>query len=183
VPQTLVDLDGSKKGTEMKKTSQKGPSKVVPAKVVTKSTEVLKKPEVSLRRAIQDKLVAVNDADRALGHERISSIALLNKSMQAQFKEQAKAFQLVLEDMPDFSSTDVIRLCIHLALQKEDFESAARWAKELVEFERPKLSRKEVIERDDSHELTDQELQDELRKEGVVLDFVKAAKKKAAKRG
>jgi len=120
------------------------------------------------RKQLHDKLVRYNEKDQALGRERISSIALLNKSIQAQFKEQAKAFKHVLSDMPELSSTDVIRLCVHLSLQKEDFESAARWAKELVEFERPKLSRREVIEKDETEGMSDDELQAALKAEGLV---------------
>lgn len=135
---------------------------------------------VTRRRAVHDKLLGANDGDRALGNERISSIAILNKSMQAQFKQQALAFQRVLGDIPELASTDVIRLCIHLALQKEDYESAARWAKELVEFERPKLSRREVIETDESKEMTDEELEAELRKEGVVVSLSSAVSRKSS---
>lgn len=127
---------------------------------------------------LHSQLVRYNERDQALGRERISSIALLNKSIQAQFKEQAKAFKHVLSDMPELSSTDVIRLCVHLALQKEDFESAARWAKELVEFERPKLSRREVIEKDETEGMTDEELQAALEAEGLISLKTERAKRR-----
>lgn len=155
----------------MRKTSPKGTSKNIPAK----------KLGAISKRELQDHLRSANEADRALGNGRIASIQLLNKSIQAQFREQAKAFKLVLDDMPDLSSMDVIRLCIHLALQKEDYESAARWAKELVEFEKPKLSRREVIESDPEREMSDDELQEALAEEGVVVSFDKAQKKRRAK--
>jgi len=128
------------------------------------------------KRQLHEHLINANEADRALGNEKIASIHLLNKSIQAQFKEQAKAFKLVLDDMPELSSVQVIRLCIHLALQKEDYESAARWAKELVEFEKPKLSRREVVEGNEEKEMSDEELAQALEQEGVVVD-IKTAKK------
>lgn len=155
----------------MRKSSPKGSSgRTTPTKAVVS------------KRKLMDHLTNTNAADRALGNEKIASIHLLNKSIQAQFKEQAKAFKLVLDDMPELSSVQVIRLCIHLALQKEDYESAARWAKELVEFEKPKLSRREVIEKDGEQDLTDEELDAALEKEGIVVD-IKSARKKTSKRG
>jgi len=149
----------------MRKSSPKGSSKkVTPTKAMVN------------KRQLHEHLINANEADRALGNEKIASIHLLNKSIQAQFKEQAKAFKLVLDDMPELSSVQVIRLCIHLALQKEDYESAARWAKELVEFEKPKLSRREVVEGNEEKEMSDEELAQALEQEGVVVD-IKTAKK------
>ncbi len=43
---------------------------------------------------------------------------MLNKEIRDQFKRNAKAFQDVLEDIPDFSPLEVIKMCIHLALQE-----------------------------------------------------------------
>lgn len=126
------------------------------------------------RRELHDKVISTNEADRALGRERMSSINILNRAIQAQFKEQAKAFKAVLDDLPELSSIDVVRLCIHLALQKEDYEAAARWSKELIEYEKPKLSRREIVDKDDMQELTDEELQEELAKEGVVVRLRKS---------
>lgn len=149
----------------MRKSSPKGSSKkITPTKAMVS------------KRQLNEHLINANQADRALGNEKIASIHLLNKSIQAQFKEQAKAFKLVLDDMPELSSVQVIRLCIHLALQKEDYESAARWAKELVEFEKPKLSRREVVEGNEEKEMSDEELAQALEQEGVVVD-IKTAKK------
>jgi hypothetical protein len=126
------------------------------------------------RRELNDKLVSTAESDRALGRERMSSISILNKAIQAQFKEQAKAFKAVLDDLPELSSIDVVRLCIHLALQKEDYEAVARWSKELIEYEKPKLSRREIVDKDDMQDLTDEELQEELAKEGVVVRLRKS---------
>jgi hypothetical protein len=159
-----------KSSTNSQKSSPKGSSeKAAPMKAAVS------------KRKLMDHLINTNHADRALGNEKIASIHLLNKSIQAQFREQAKAFKLVLDDMPELSSVQVIRLCIHLALQKEDYESAARWAKELVEFEKPKLSRREVIDKNDEQELSDDELDDALKREGIVVD-IKSARGKTSKR-
>ncbi len=149
-------------------------------KIQAEQTKGARKPPGKITRSqLHDKLVRYNEADQALGRERIASIHILNKSIQAQFKQQAAAFKLVLDDMPELNSYDVIRLCIHLALQKEDYEAAARWAKELVEYERPKLQRQEIINKDDTSEMSDEELQAALEAEGVLVDFKKAKRKRS----
>jgi enamine deaminase RidA (YjgF/YER057c/UK114 family) len=141
-----------------------------------------KAPTVVTRRQMHDKLVRYNEADQALGRERLSSIHLLNKSIQAQFKQQALAFKAVLADIPTLSSMEVVRLCIHMALQKEDYESAAHWAEKLIEFEKPKLSRREVVEKPELQEDSDEELLRKAEEEGLVVSIDSRKKKRTGTR-
>lgn len=92
---------------------------------------------------------------------------MLNKQIQDQFKRNAKAFSKVLKDIPELSSLDVIRMCIHLALQDNNYEDAARWAKELAEYEKPKLQRIEQTNINKTVDLSDEELLLKLKEEGI----------------
>jgi len=91
---------------------------------------------------------------------------LLKKELQQEFKKNAKAYSKVLADVPELSALDVIRLCIHLALQDNNYEDAARWSKELAEYEKPKLQRIEQRITTKT-EMSDDELMEALRKEGI----------------
>jgi len=53
------------------------------------------------------------------------------------------------------------------ALNQENFEDAARYAKEIAEFEQPKLSRLEQTNINKVEDLTDEELQKILKEEGL----------------
>jgi hypothetical protein len=97
---------------------------------------------------------------------------MLNKQIQDQFKRNAKAFSKVLKDIPELSSLDVIRMCIHLALQENNYEDAARWAKELAEYEKPKLQRIEQTNINKTADFTDEELADILKQEGIDLSSI-----------
>jgi hypothetical protein len=97
---------------------------------------------------------------------------MLNKQIQDQFKRNAKAFSKVLKDIPELSSLDVIRMCIHLALQENNYEDAARWAKELAEYEKPKLQRIEQTNINKTADFTDEELAAILKQEGIDLSSI-----------
>lgn len=107
---------------------------------------------------------------RSLGGKRKAEIALLNREIQAQFKLNATAFSKVLADIPALSSLDVIRMCVHMALQDNNYEDAARWAKELAEYEKPKLQRIEQVNKNFNADLSDDELYETARKEGLLKD-------------
>jgi len=92
---------------------------------------------------------------------------MLNKEIREQFKRNAKAFQDVLEDIPDFSPLEVIKMCIHLALQDNNYEDAARWAEKLAEYRAPKLARVEVTNRDSTKDLSDEDLQKIINEENL----------------
>jgi hypothetical protein len=101
-----------------------------------------------------------------LAQKKGAEAKLLKRELQQEFKKNAKAFSKVLADVPELSSLDVIRMCIHLALQDNNYEDAARWAKELAEYEKPKLQRIEQ-KITTKTEMSDEELMEELRKQGI----------------
>jgi len=92
---------------------------------------------------------------------------MLNKEIRESFKRNAMAFQDVLEEIPDFSPLEVIKMCIHLALQENNYEDAARWAKELAEYKSPKLARVEAKAPESIKDLSDEELQKLMKEEGL----------------
>jgi hypothetical protein len=131
---------------------------------------VFDKPESELtpkERSLMQ-LRAFTPEGRKLGRQKQAETMLLDKQLQRNFKRNAKAYQKVLKDIPELSAIDVIRMCIHLALQENDYETAARWAKELAEYEKPKLQRVEKVVTDKTRDLTDEELAQKLAEEGLM---------------
>ncbi len=92
---------------------------------------------------------------------------MLNKEIRESFRRNAVAFQEVLKDIPDFSPLEVMKMCVHLALQDNNYEDAARWAKEIAEYKEPKMARKEAPKEKDTKDLSDEELQKLLVQEGL----------------
>lgn len=107
-------------------------------------------------------------AGRSLGRQRQLETQMLDKVLARNFKKNAKAYKKVLASVPDLSAIDVIRMTIHMALQENDYETAARWAKELAEYEKPKLQRKELVVKDETKELSDEELYQKAIDEGLI---------------
>jgi len=105
---------------------------------------------------------------RSLGRQRQIETQMLDKVIARNFRKNAKAYKKVLADIPELNSLDVIRMCIHLALQENDYETAARWAKELAEYEKPKLQRVEKIVRREVLDLSDDELMERAIAEGLL---------------
>lgn len=89
------------------------------------------------------------------------------KSAAETFKLNARAFQKIMSELPEFSPLDVMRLAIHVALEKEDFEAAARYANQLAEYSSPKLARIESNVTTRTADLSDEELQAIIAKEGL----------------
>jgi len=92
---------------------------------------------------------------------------LLNLAIQEEFKLNAKAFQKIMGDLPQLSSLDVLRMAVHTALAKDNFEDAARYAGMLAEFEAPKLARVESTVTTRTEQLSDEELQKIVDEEGL----------------
>lgn len=92
---------------------------------------------------------------------------MLNKELRETFKRNAVAFQAVLDDIPDFSPLDVIRMCIHLALQDNDYVEASRLSAQLAEYKAPKLARVEAKKDADLKDISDEELEALLAQEGL----------------
>jgi len=107
-------------------------------------------------------------AGRSLGRQRQLETQMLDKAIARNFKKNAKAYKKVLADIPELSALDVIRMTIHMALQENDYEAAARWAKELAEYEKPKLQRVEKIIRNEVEDMTDDELMEKAIAEGLL---------------
>lgn len=84
------------------------------------------------------------------------------------FKLNAKAFIQVMNELPEISPLDVMRMAIHSALQQEDFESAARYAGMLAEYETPKLARLESNVTTRVQDMSDDELARIAKEEGLL---------------
>lgn len=140
---------------------------------------VFDKPESELtpKERVLSKLKKFTPEGRKLGRVKQRETQLLDKALQKNFKRNAIAFKKVLKDLPDFSAIDVMKLCTHLALAEDDYESAGRWARELAEFEKPKLQRIERINKDETKDMSDEELKARLVEEGLLGDNVHLFKK------
>lgn len=124
--------------------------------------------ELTPRERSLANLRKVTKEGRSLGRQRQLETQMLDKAIARNFKKNARAYKKVLADIPELNSLDVIRMCIHLALQENDYETAARWAKELAEYEKPKLQRIEKIVKNDVEELSDDELMERAIAEGLL---------------
>ena len=92
---------------------------------------------------------------------------LLNKEIREKFKLTAKNFLEVKADLPDLSALDVLRMAMHVALQEDNFEDAARYAAQIAEYEAPKLQRIDQVNKTDVSDLSDEDLQRLIAEEGL----------------
>lgn len=90
------------------------------------------------------------------------------KAKKEEFTNRVRVYHAIMHRLPVIDAELVIRMRIHMALQEQDFEDAARWAKELLEFQRPKLARTEVVKDDDYDKLSVEELKKLAREEGLI---------------
>lgn len=116
----------------------------------------------------------------AIGQAKGVQTKLLQKEIRDNFKLHAVEFAKIVDDIPELQAVDVLRMCIHLALQNNDYAEAAKLSAELAEYQRPKLSRVEQHVHDDTKELTDEELAAEIEKLNKA-PAVKSAKKPTKK--
>jgi hypothetical protein len=86
------------------------------------------------------------------------------KALTDEFQCSADIVKKVLATV-DIKAIDVIKMSMMHALNADNFEDAARWAKELAEYEAPKLSRLEQTNISKVEDLTDEELKEILKKE------------------
>lgn len=114
--------------------------------------------EMTPRERSLANLRKMSNEGRRVAKQKQRESMMLDKKIQQNFKKQAKAFQKVLADIPPMSSLDVIRMCVHLALQENDYETAAKWAKELAEYEKPKLQRVEKVVKNEVEDMSEEEL-------------------------
>lgn len=118
----------------------------------------------------------------AIGQAKGVQTKLLQKEIRENFKLHAVEFAKIVDDIPELQAIDVLRMCIHLALQNNDYAEAAKLAGELAEYQRPKLSRVEQHVHDETKELTDEELEAEIAKLQKVSDAKPEAKEVVPKR-
>jgi hypothetical protein len=90
-----------------------------------------------------------------------------NIAAREQFKLNAKNFIQVMDELPKLSPLDVMRMAIHKAIAEDNYEDAARYASLLAEYENPKLARIEQTNTNRTADLSDEELQEIIRKEGL----------------
>jgi len=117
-----------------------------------KSLENLKRITPETARANQLKSVVAKQA---------------NIAAREQFKLNAKNFIQVMDELPKLSPLDVMRMAIHKAIAEDNYEDAARYASLLAEYENPKLARIEQTNTNRTADLSDEELQEIIRKEGL----------------
>jgi hypothetical protein len=90
-----------------------------------------------------------------------------NIAAREQFKLNAKNFIQVMDELPKLSPLDVMRMAIHKAIAEDNYEDAARYASLLAEYENPKLARIEQTNTNRTADLTDEELQAIITREGL----------------
>jgi len=88
------------------------------------------------------------------------------KALSEEFQCSADAVKKVLANV-DIKAIDVIKMSMMHALSQDNFEDAARYAKEIAEYEAPKLARLEQTNISKVEDLTDEELQKILKSEGL----------------
>lgn len=88
------------------------------------------------------------------------------KALSEEFQCSADAVKKVLANV-DIKAIDVIKMSMMHALSQDNFEDAARYAKEIAEYEAPKLARLEQTNISKVEDLTDEELQKILKLEGL----------------
>jgi len=117
-----------------------------------KSLENLKRITPETARANQLKSVVAKQA---------------NIAAREQFKLNAKNFIQVMDELPKLSPLDVMRMAIHKAIAEDNYEDAARYASLLAEYENPKLARIEQTNTNRTADLSDEELQEIITREGL----------------
>jgi hypothetical protein len=157
------------------------PLKVEELKELTKDSEISPYMPEKAEQSDQVKLLIKSSVATRFTKENAAimtakgqKVKALNASLRAEFKRNAKAFAKVMKDLPDLKSEDVIKMCIHLSLREEDYESAAKFSEKLLEYERPKLARIESRVTHDTSELTDEQLQEIAIKEGLFTTAAEA---------
>ena len=88
------------------------------------------------------------------------------RTLTEEFNCSAEAVKKVLANV-DIKAIDVLKMSMMHALNQDNFDDAARYAKEIAEFEMPKLARLEQTNVSKIEDLTDEELQKILKEEGL----------------
>ena len=96
---------------------------------------------------------------------------LANIQAREAFKLSAKNFKAVMDELPEMSSLDVIKMAMLQALQEDNLEDAARYASMLAEYQAPKLQRIEQNTTTRVSDMSDEELQKIISQEGLDKDL------------
>jgi hypothetical protein len=104
-----------------------------------------------------------------------ASIIAKNRNFAA-LKEMTEQFQCSQDTVKkalatiDIKATDVIRFSMMDAMNKQNWEDASRYASQLAEYEQAKLSRVEQNITNKVEDLSDEELKEILKAEGLPTD-------------
>jgi len=96
---------------------------------------------------------------------------LANIQAREAFKLSAKNFKAVMDELPEMSSLDVIKMAMLQSLQEDNLEDAARYASMLAEYQAPKLQRIEQNTTTRVSDMSDEELQRIISQEGLDKDL------------
>ena len=103
----------------------------------------------------------------------------LKKELKEKFKLEAKAMQEVIDELPQLDALGILNLGMIKALEEDDYILAAQLAEKIAEYQRPKLQRIDQTNTNrDYSKLSDEELEQELAKQGMIIDKVKSLTEK-----
>jgi len=115
-------------------------------------------------------LKSIKTTEMGQEYQRRSVVARkMNSERVAEFRAKAKLMKSYMKDLPGTSALDVLRMAMHIALDKEDFDEAARYASMLAEYEVPKLARIESTVTNRIEDMSDAELKRIAQAEGLAL--------------
>jgi hypothetical protein len=121
------------------------------------------------KRVLPEGMKCINSEDARAMNAKGQEKRWATKAAAEVFKLNAKAFVTVLNELPAISPLDVMQLAIHQALADNDFESAAKYASMLAEYQTPKLARLESNITTRVQDLSDDELNKIAKEEGLLL--------------
>jgi len=111
-------------------------------------------------------IITTSERASELGKRSAAKRAAM-RALMDQFKINAKAYASMKEKLPELTGVDVLRIAMHTALQKENFEDAARYANMLAEYEQPKLQRVDKTVTARVVDISDEDLQKMIDEEGL----------------
>jgi hypothetical protein len=115
-------------------------------------------------------LVPIKNTEMARQYQAASVVSRkLNFEKVEDFRLNAKVLKKYMEDLPGTTGAEVIRLAMHMALDKEDYATAAQYASQLMEYEQPKLARVESTVTQRTSDLSDADLKRIAKDEGLDI--------------
>jgi len=92
----------------------------------------------------------------------------LNREMREQFKLGAKNMQAIIAEMPSLDALGILNFAMIKAIEDEDYILAASYAEKIAEYQKPKLQRIDQTNINKTYsDLSDEELEEELKKQGM----------------